>query len=645
MGGVFKRDPGLIRTENSVLKCVDDLSDLKGLKNFKNRLTRPIETLKGKSSRTDVAFAASLFMFRKAIPAGVDTEALVSTYIEKMTRDQVPNLDFQRFAAKELDRLFPIGWDFRYAEYCGRALPSSGASFGTGRKHGGARRELAEKMSRTDYELACLKGIGITMHDRRRISLVDDNGKVRIVTIADAAMQVLGPLHHLLYDHIARRDWLLKGEATANSFKEFVQVKDEVFVSGDYESATDNFNSHHSFFILDEILKRSRHVPEAIKDIALSSLRAVLEHGGQQHQQTAGQLMGNLLSFPLLCITNFLAFKMAVPRRVPLKINGDDIVSRLRPEEFEKWKHVVGLAGLTLSVGKTLVHRRYFSLNSCFFEARRGRKPSTIPIIRAKAIYARLDRGDGSGLAARLVASCKGMCGWQKGKVRTHILRWHRKSVVDVECSLNRGLGVRIPHEAIAASGFLDRELYHLSKPSRFDKPRELLPVEGPGPNGPRITWGWTSLLRSSVPRVERQGFDDAWGEHCTSWTWQWGIVPVLNKRAPAIWRYVELHSKRYARLMRQTVRSLNRLRLSHSRKIPAVKKYLYEPGRSLRKPTEMWVPTAEMVWKRLAKFAPSKLEVEAMTVVDAAGGSSLPARFGRKSLGQVATHLTFEED
>jgi len=594
LGKVFKRTLPALDSKNMTSS------------KLKASLSAPLEALKGREGTRDVAFAASCFLHRKSIPFEGDRGPLLDAYVLKMTRNQVLNQDFLRFAADEVARLFPKGWDSRYVEYCGRALPSSGASFGTKRGDGGARCEIGRKYAQADFVKACRTGQGISMLPDRRIGIIDDSGKPRIFMVADAGMQVLGPLHHLLYDHLSRCEWLLKGEATANRFKRFVQVKDEVFVSGDYESATDNFNIHHSEFIL-ELILRSSAIPEAIQKIALASLRAVIHHRGTAYEQTAGQSMGNLLSFPLLCLTNYLAFKMAIPRAgVPIKINGDDIVFRARLNEVLAWKRVVGLAGLTLSVGKTLILRRYFSLNSCFFRARRAAPPTLIPVIRSKSVFAPLERGDGLSLAARLRSSCKGMTGLQRDEVRTYILRRHRKSADEAGCSFNRGLRIRVTHRVLALSGFLQREIFFLSLPARVDIPRELISgVAALGPGAEKVgeikiinrrcAEGWTQMPLSIVPKVLRPGYAASWGEHCLEYAWQCRIEPPLKKRKAAVVNFVRMGTYFQRRPFKWSLKAYKRRSWAHFKRWETGAKFLDDRRDVTRKGSEtIWVPDAE---------------------------------------------------
>jgi hypothetical protein len=567
---------------------------------LKAALSAPLQALSPTATRDDVAFAASAFMARKILPSPPGDP--LPAYIAKMGRYQTLNSDFAAKAATVVSELFPRGWDSRYVAYCGRALPSAGASFERSRKNGGAREEIKSEMSRSEFVRACSTGIGIEMLPTRRVSLVNDDGKTRIVSIATAKQSVLSPLHHLLYDTISRRKCFLKGEATMNSFKEFSRTEGEVFVSGDYEAATDNFNNLHSEFILEQIFRNCSSIPKQVQKLALCSLTGQLETTTGRHPQVAAQLMGNLLSFPLLCLTNYIALKMAIDRPVPLRINGDDIVFRCTLEEFETWKRVVTDAGLTLSLGKTLVHSRYFSLNSCFFEARRERKPSRVPIIRAKSIYAPLKSGHGSALKARILSAFTGGLGYRKGHVRTHILRFHHKAVSAIGCSLNRGLGVRVYHPELVKSGLLSRELHYLQAPAGVDKPRRVV-LSRPSKKGEEsleelggVTEGWVNVPTRRMGQVRAREYSRLWGEHCLAYAWRSGVGTGIDDVEPVRYGFAENHWPMWqVRLMRQSRRGLSRLCSYFTKRNPTVKRFLYGKGGTAIKPSMVRVPVEEV--------------------------------------------------
>lgn len=578
------------------------------LKEVGDQLKRPIASLSAQASRDDVSFAASLFLARKVLPAAPPN---IGDYVSKMSRNQTPNTRFVRFSERKLALMFPKGWDTKYVAYCHRALPTTGASFGTRSSDGGSRAEIASEMSRSDFVTACSTGRGIQIKPGRRVNIVTDGGKSRIISVADAAQQVLGPLHHLLYDHIARADWLLRGEVTGNRAKKFQRVKGEVFVSGDYESATDNFNRHHSEAILRAIFKNSANIPAAIQELALQSLTGYLVVDETWYRQVAGQLMGNLLSFPLLCITNFLAFKMAVPRRVPLLINGDDIVFRSTPKEAQTWMAVVGESGLTLSPGKTFVHERYFSLNSTFLEGRlpsvfddgtsSPRKPSIIPVVRAKCIYAPLQRGFGLALAARARSSCKGMTGARKGLVIGHILKWHRRSASEIGCSLNRALGIRVTHPSLVEANLLEQEIFYLRLPRTQDVPRKV--TKAPLPDGVvPVTHGWREASRSLFSRERARELDGYWQEHCLAHAWQCANVVGGDAFAldPPVVAFRRLDNlKRRAALLKRTVVGFRRILNCVWRRHPEVRRWLYGRKVGGSTPDKIWVTEGTWAWNR----------------------------------------------
>jgi len=100
-------------------------------------------------------------------------------------------------------------------------------------------------------------------------------------------------------------------------------------------------------------------------------------------KQQNGQLMGSILSFPVLCLANLICYKCALdeyvnidntgPKRyvkvqdLPVLINGDDIYFRSNPVFYGIWRKYLDIAGFVLSQGKNYVHSSVFTINSqCF---------------------------------------------------------------------------------------------------------------------------------------------------------------------------------------------------------------------------------------------------------------------------------------
>jgi hypothetical protein len=145
-------------------------------------------------------------------------------------------------------------------------------------------------------------------------------------------------------------------------------------VSGDYRSATDNLSLEVADVILDAILANSS-VPVSVRAHAHQVLHPLLwnvEHD-LEFKISRGQMMGSYLSFPLLCLQNFLSFDYARSEAglavMPILINGDDILFQSSCDLFPlRWMEVVGKLGLEVEETKTSVDERFGTLNSTLFE-------------------------------------------------------------------------------------------------------------------------------------------------------------------------------------------------------------------------------------------------------------------------------------
>lgn len=161
------------------------------------------------------------------------------------------------------------------------------------------------------------------------------------------------------------------------------EVHDLKFVSGDYSAATDGLDIRASKVILEEILNRL-HPTEAWLRAPLSEilLEQVLEYPPWSQleavTQANGQLMGSILSFPILCIANLFTYVLSLPielrskvlqgrvpvHRLPVLVNGDDILFLASPQQHEAWLKAIQVVGFVPSVGKNFIHPRFFTVNS-----------------------------------------------------------------------------------------------------------------------------------------------------------------------------------------------------------------------------------------------------------------------------------------
>jgi len=420
--------------------------------------------------RERMSISGTMFLARKVLPCPPDPRQaenhaeLMSGLAPSASDQYLDSLD------RQIDEMFPIGWDRSYRSHVYSHTPTSSSCLEYPSSHGGTRTWVGQR-GISWFQDACVGEYDHPTDYPVKYSVVRMKGKNRGVTIASGHASLLGPLHRTLYDYLSDQRWLLRGDARKRRFRSFKRVEGEVFVSGDYESATDNLSLSVTERILSRILSRCTRVPESMKRYALRSLRAEISYpGGRVVQQQRGQLMGNYLSFPLLCLQNYFAFRFFVPRSVPVKINGDDIVFRCRPAEFHVWANGVGAAGLTLSKGKTLVDSRFFSLNSAFFEAQREREPRDVPVLRASMLTSSEGLPSGESFS-------KFIRGWRNESRRLAGALWlrsHKPKLLATGRSVVEGLGIPADNSQLFTAGLAEREAFFRGR--HFSLPESPLP-------------------------------------------------------------------------------------------------------------------------------------------------------------------------
>jgi len=460
-----------------------------------------------------LSILGSLFLFRKVLPSSPPS---VSAYVDNMSVPASPApADFHRFISREIKAMFPVGWDRGYPRAVDNSTLSVSSCLERKRSEGGVR-SLCSTFDRSEFcgRLLELYGPLRPRANKVRLALAQCDGKQRLVTINSSEMSYLMPLHHALYDKITKEKWCLRGEAVANRFREFTERPGEVFVSGDYESATDNLNQSVQTHILFEVLGRCRFVPHEIRRSALDSLSCeVSGKGFDTFTALRGQMMGNALSFPLLCLVNFLIFKYFVRRDVPVKINGDDIVFRATVKEHESWSRGVQSCGLKLSAGKTVVSRRWFSLNSTFFVSN-SNKVKMCPVVRSTVLFKSLD--DLSSLKGRF-DSFKHFDGRRRTLLTAKLLARLARHIWYSQRSVRRGLEIYASDRALEISHLADRERFYLSLPPRCDS---HLPVGVNGYYRSKIPPGWERKVGvKDDPEFYREVVAMAWDPEVSSLT------------------------------------------------------------------------------------------------------------------------------
>jgi len=161
---------------------------------------------------------------------------------------------------------------------------------------------------------------------------------------------------------------------------EFVQERlgkilhpDDAFLSVDYADATNEMFSWCSDAAVKAISKELKldQEEELLFKNALTGHQ--IEYDGVTKPQTRGQLMGSIVSFPILCIINaaICRWSLELSKRrvftlkdVPLAINGDDAVMKIGLEGKKIWEKVGRFCGLTPSVGKVYYSKEFLNINS-----------------------------------------------------------------------------------------------------------------------------------------------------------------------------------------------------------------------------------------------------------------------------------------
>lgn len=473
------------------------------------------QSVRGFGHRERLSISGSMFLMRKVLPSSPDPlQAEKHRNLMSAPAPESP-ADFLQHVDRQIDALFDVGWDRRYNSYVYSHSPTSSACLEYSRAKGGTRRYVSER-GRDWYYDQCLSDCTRPTDYKVKYSIVSTGGKQRGVTVASGYASVLGPLHRTLYDHLSQSDWLLRGEARGKKFSSFHRKKGEIFVSGDYESATDNLSLSMAYRILSRILSRCGHIPFSLREYALRSLVAEIHYpGGHVVLQQRGQLMGNFLSFPLLCLQNYLAFTYLIPRPVPVRINGDDIVFRCRPDEYHRWRKGVGAAGLVLSVGKTLVNRTTFSLNSAFFEAQ-SRRVREIPIIRSSMLC--LQEGLPSG--DTFTKFCRNWKGEARRLVGGLWLKAHNLQIRASGRSV-WALGIPADNSQLHTAGLAVREAFYRGYRNHLSLPEDQVPRVPLDRGIPRHdNWVFSSRPIRATDR-EKSEWNQRRREDCADMAWQ----------------------------------------------------------------------------------------------------------------------------
>lgn len=192
----------------------------------------------------------------------------------------------------------------------------------------------------------------------------------RIITKSDEYLHVLKPFQMALSKGLGTK-WRFKptrGVPLNELLCDMRPLKDnEFYLSGDYEAATDGMHMDFSKEILEGILSEIDHEPTrewARYEHGKHIVFYPEETGLEPIEQVVGQLMGSLLSFPILCIANDTLTEYAGIDERDRLINGDDLFAIADDKKYAAWKKAGTSCGMKPSLGKNFMSRYFGTFNS-----------------------------------------------------------------------------------------------------------------------------------------------------------------------------------------------------------------------------------------------------------------------------------------
>nr|UYL94487.1 MAG: RNA-dependent RNA polymerase [Leptosphaeria biglobosa botourmiavirus 1] len=221
-----------------------------------------------------------------------------------------------------------------------------------------------------------------------RVGVAKTKGKFRTVTMQGARVKrTLRPVHEALYDHLTSFAWCVRGEVTREHLQAVADDRrpGEKLISGDYQAATNNIYLEAVEAIVG-VLAEDPELSEEERSTLLGSFSGIswVSRNGTLRPICRGSMMGNLVSFPLLCLLNKACFDIACDvtqgeeRRIG-RFNGDDCAFSGTDQFYQFWRTVTGTFGLIVNEEKTGVSSSKLELNShSYFVGARGLNPKPV---------------------------------------------------------------------------------------------------------------------------------------------------------------------------------------------------------------------------------------------------------------------------
>jgi len=312
--------------------------------------------------------ALSVASIKRNLPAGCSRctpSVQKSWYNSVRSQPPPPSSEYLTHVRRCVARFFRPGWDDRYYDFVRSHLPNP-----TARAEKRSRADLLWAGRREEFYTCTTTETELRPLFVGRYKEVQSAGKKRPMIIFDESVDLLGPLHKLIYSHLRRFDWLLCGPPTVERITSVCQGA--VNTSVDLTAATDGLDHSVTEAILDTLFFTSVKVPRSLRALAVASLSPLfVDQEGVYRRIRRGQMQGAYLSFPLLCLHSYCAATWAArfDEGASVLVNGDDtVISASRGVGVQDYP-----SGYRLNADKTTVASNVVEVNSTVF-LRSGRR-------------------------------------------------------------------------------------------------------------------------------------------------------------------------------------------------------------------------------------------------------------------------------
>ncbi len=256
--------------------------------------------------------------------------------------------------------------------------------------------------------------IGSDRRSRAIIQAVIEPLKVRVISKGPAGLyHLVKPVQKAMWNALQRYPCfsLTGNPITVDMVSRIAGYGGDHWLSVDYSAATDGLSSNLGMSILRRLLSKLPDETAALcsralghhhlwypeykgKDGADAWRRKMVTdaHCTFEGTQTNGQLMGSLMSFPVLCLANLLVYMRVHPGQSAgesvqrVLVNGDDMLYKGSVSDWIAHKEVSSSVGLLMSPGKAYIHPHYSNANSTgFWETLDRIRP--VPFINCGLLY------------------------------------------------------------------------------------------------------------------------------------------------------------------------------------------------------------------------------------------------------------------